>query len=296
MAKSTGLAHNGGTHELPVHIGDITLGVRCHDAVYARVLQTWCGKFVSEQDPDFWIDVDLVGDLPAAEVQQVMSQMRLHSDGSRFATRPPLFEGEISLANRLLRFKAERNLFHDAIQPRFLNVLLSSVYNTVCEQQGRAVREMFLFHSCGVQVDGRGYLFTGPSGAGKTTVARLAGERDVLNDEVILLQIDDGQLYMTGTPLLGAENRRSMTRVPVRAVLTLLHGDGVRIRPLEKQAAFRVVLTQLFAPDPFFLSRETRRHLLERQMAFSAKAANLIRGYEMEFLPDGSFWPLVEML
>src|SRR5215472_4348668 len=59
--------------------------------------------------------------------------------------------------------------------------------------QGRGVE----VHACGVEdADGRGYLFVGQSGAGKTTTARLwheAGRIDVLSDDRIILRCLEGR-------------------------------------------------------------------------------------------------------
>ena len=62
-------------------------------------------------------------------------------------------------------------------------------------------------HACGVEdSDGRGYLFVGQSGAGKTTIARLcenAGGAQVLSDDRIILRSLDGRIWMYGTPWQG---------------------------------------------------------------------------------------------
>ncbi len=44
-----------------------------------------------------------------------------------------------------------------------------------------------LFHAAGIIRDGRAYLFFGPSGTGKTTVARSVDEKMVLNDDLVVL-------------------------------------------------------------------------------------------------------------
>src|SRR6202020_755692 len=45
-----------------------------------------------------------------------------------------------------------------------------------------------LLHASSVLSKGRAYAFVGPSGAGKTTMARLAAPRPVLSDEVTALR------------------------------------------------------------------------------------------------------------
>jgi len=279
------------------------------------MLRTWCGKFQSTGEPDFWIEIELEQGRTVAELQRVMPQLRLSARDGYFRSHPSLLEGEVSWAERRLRFRAERALFHPEIQPRFLNVLFSSIYNTVCESRNGDGREAFLFHGCGVSARGRGYLFTGPSGAGKTTVAMLAAERAVLNDEAVLLKMQDGEVWMGGTPLLGGINRRMATWVPLQTILVLQHGQDVELRPLGNGEAYSRFLSQLFAPTPMIEVRPplnspreqggvapalpvigTRKRFLEQQADFAAAVINRVRAYELHFRPDGSFWPYVEAL
>ncbi len=284
--------------ELKISIGDATIGLRCWDNGFAHSLRTWCGEFHSAREPDFWLEIQLREGRPATEIQQIMSQVHLKVDGGHFRTHPPLWEGEISWAEHWLRFKTEKELFHPAIQPRFLNVLLGSIYNTICEYQRGGEREAFLFHGCGVVVRGQGYLFTGPSGAGKTTVAKLAGTRMVLNDEAVLLRDGGSKFWLGGTPLLGGLNRRANGWHRLRAVLMLEHGQEVRLRPLSRGEAYRRFLAQLFDTAPLIPPWVDREGLsfLEAKADFSAWAVRAVPMYKLRFKPDDSFWPLVEQL
>jgi hypothetical protein len=289
--------------------------LQCQDEELAHMLHTWCGKFQSAEEPDFWLEIELEQGCTVAEIQRIMPQLRLSARDGHFRSHPSLLEGEVSWTERRLRFRTARALFHPGIQPRFLNVLFSSIYNTICESRNGDGREAFLFHGCGVIVKGKGYLFTGPSGAGKTTVARLAAERAVLNDEAVLLKMQDGEVWMGGTPLLGGVNQRMATWVPLQAILVLQHGEDVELRPLGKGEAYPRFLSQLFAPTPMIGVRPplnppreqgggapalpaigTRKRFLEQQAGFSAAVLNRVQVYELYFRPDGSFWPHVEAL
>jgi hypothetical protein len=285
------------TFVLKIDIGDTTVSLRCWDEELAGMLRAWCGEFRSRRQADFWLEIELREGLTVAEVQQAVYQMiRRNANGQFFRSYPPVLESELSLREHWLKSKADRNLFHPAIQPRFLNVLLSSVYSTVRVSQNGLRGEAFLFHGCGVDVDGRGYLFTGPSRAGKTTVARLAAERTVLNDEGILLRISGDRLWMGGTPLLGGINRRCARWVPVQAILMLEHGPEVKLCRLETGDAFRRFLCQIFAPTPLAPDLVEQKRLLEEQVDFSARVLEWVPIYTLRFRPDGSFWPAVEAL
>src|SRR5213082_2416074 len=61
----------------------------------------------------------------------------------------------------------------------------------------------FLLHAATVVRDGKAYIFTGRSGAGKSTVASLSPEGSVLTDEISLLRREHGMWRAYGTPFWG---------------------------------------------------------------------------------------------
>jgi len=263
------------------------------------MLRTWWSGFRSAREPDFWLDLELREGRTAAEIQQILPEVHLEAEGGgRFRTCPPLWEGEISWVDRQVKVRAERDLFHPEVEPRVLNNILSSIYNSICEYQREGKREGFLFHGCGVVARGRAYVFTGPSGAGKTTVARLAGTRLVLNDEAVLLRHGAGELWLSGTALLGGSNRRANGWHQLRAVLMLEQDEEVRLRPLSRSEAYVRFLTQLFDTAPLIPPEVDRGGLsfLEPRADFSASAVRAVPMYALHFRPDDSFWPLVEQL
>ncbi len=285
------------TFVLKIDIGDTTVSLRCWDEEMAGMLRTWCGAFRSRRQADFWLEIELREGLTVAEVQQAVYQIIRHSpDGHFFGSYPPVLENELSLGEHRLKSKADRNLFHPAVQPRFLNVLLSSVYSTICAERNGQGGKDFLFHGCGIKVDGRGYLFIDPSGAARSAVARQAGERTVLNDEAVLLRILDDKLWMGGTPLLGGVNRRCAGWVPVQVILMVSHEPEVELRRLEMGEAFRRFLCQLFVPTPLVPDLVKQNRLLKKQADFSTRVLERVPIYTLGFRPDGSFWPAVEAL
>lgn len=97
----------------------------------------------------------------------------------------------------------------------------------ICMQTLPREHAGLLLHACGVERHGAGYVFVGPSGAGKTTVARLApGYGQVLSDENVILRVGDGGPQLWSTPFWGFSTPREMVArvrlaVPLRAVYVL---------------------------------------------------------------------------
>jgi hypothetical protein len=282
--------------EMRMAIGPAVIGVRSSDTAFAEMVETWCRPFCTDREPEYILDVALRDGRTAAEIQQVMPEVRVQARDGWFTSDPPLWEAEYRPAERYLRFQAERELFHPAIQPRYLNILLSSLYNSYCEDRQCSPREAYLVHGCGVALGGDGYLFTGPSGAGKTTVASLSPHHTVLNDEVVLMRLADDGVSMAGTPLLGGINRRCNVTVPLKAILLLRHSREPALGEVESKEAYTRFLAQIFYLAPVLSSGAERIRWLSERMDFARGVLERLPCYELAFRPDDSFWPLIKDL
>ena len=155
-----------------------------------------------------------------------------------------------------------------------------------------------LLHSSGV-VDGqdqnsagRAYLFLGPSGAGKTTVARLSREQGlaVLSDDMngVIPQPETAGVYrvpFAGEPALSCPMGESEP-LPLAALVRLRQGETSRLRSLTRSQA----LAHLAACAPF-VNRDPHR-----QEALLHNLESLLRttpALELEFPRSGGFWPML---
>ena len=80
-----------------------------------------------------------------------------------------------------------------------------------------------MLHSSAVVVDGRAYLFSGPSGVGKSTHTgnwlKLLGDRAyILNDDKPALRLIDGRFYACGTPWSGKNDISRNELLPLAGI------------------------------------------------------------------------------
>ena len=93
-----------------------------------------------------------------------------------------------------------------------------------------------LLHASAVAFDGKAYLFSAPSGTGKSTHTRewvraLPGAF-ILNDDKPALRLVDGTVYACGTPFSGSSPLSVNVMLPVGGICVLERGDVNEIRPL----------------------------------------------------------------
>ena len=105
----------------------------------------------------------------------------------------------------------------------------------------------FYLHASAVALDGKAYLFSAPSGTGKSTHTRLwqreFGEGAVVfNDDKPALRLVDGVWYAYGTPWCGKDGINRNMKVPLAGICFLKQAGENRIRRLSEQETLQKIL------------------------------------------------------
>ena len=132
---------------------------------------------------------------------------------------------------------------------RYLETL--AIYRKLAEEL--LERDVLLFHGSAVAVDGEAYLFTAPSGTGKSTHARLwreaFGDRAVMiNDDKPLLRVSEEGVRVYGTPWNGKHRLGGNLSAPLKALCVLTRDERNHIEPISREEAFAVLFQQSYRP------------------------------------------------
>ncbi|MDI6688093.1 MAG: hypothetical protein QME06_07740 [Desulfobacterales bacterium] len=137
-----------------------------------------------------------------------------------------------------------------------------------------------MVHACGIDDDGRGYLFAGNSTHGKSTMAQIWKDQAlVLNDDRIVLRHRDGRFWMYGTPWHGDYTSVSPQGVPLHKIFFLHHGEKNSAVPRRSAEAVSILLTRAFPPLWDKKGMDYTLGLLDRM-------ASKLPCFELDFLPD----------
>ena len=110
-----------------------------------------------------------------------------------------------------------------------------------------------IFHSSAIAVDGNAYLFTAPSGTGKSTHARLwremLGDRAfMVNDDKPIIRFEDGAFYVYGTPWNGKHRLDTNTKVKIKAICAISQAKENSIQRATTAEMVITVLNQTIRP------------------------------------------------
>ncbi len=173
------------------------------------------------------------------------------------------------------------------ICPRYGRWATSSVYavNYPYDQALLLNRLLFfeagIVHACGVVVDGNGYVFTGPSDVGKTTLARLWQQSGatLLNDDRVILRVMDGVPYLAATPWHGEEPEVNAMTVPLKGIFFLQQSDVNRISDIPHVAAVSRLVANSVAP--FY-----NQSAMEKLLGIWSQIVDQVQIGILSFIPD----------
>lgn len=127
------------------------------------------------------------------------------------------------------------------------------VYRQIAEVLPKLDR--FVFHGAVIEYGGRGYVFTAPSGTGKTTHIRLWQKFldgvEIVNGDKPIFHIEDGTVTAYATPYAGKEGYQNHSSVALGGICIISRGTVNRIARLKPAEALSKLIRQIYIPsDP----------------------------------------------
>lgn len=113
--------------------------------------------------------------------------------------------------------------------------------------------DILLVHGSAIVVDGKAYLFTAPSGTGKSTHTGLWREyfKDravMVNDDKPLVAFKENGVFVYGTPWNGKHRLGNNMSAPLKAVCILERAKENSIARISKKEAYPTLLSQIYRP------------------------------------------------
>ena len=110
----------------------------------------------------------------------------------------------------------------------------------------------FFLHASAVVCEGEAYLFSAPSGTGKSTHTafwrQMFPESYILNDDKPIIQSQEGRITVWGSPFAGKTNLQVNREVPLKGICFLKQGSVNRIRKVTEEEALALLLRNTWRP------------------------------------------------
>lgn len=106
-----------------------------------------------------------------------------------------------------------------------------------------------LFHGSSIEVNKKAYVFTAPSGTGKSTHTKLLKEflgdkTSYINDDKPIFRVIDGTVYVCGSPWNGKHGLGSNISAPLKAVCVVKRAEENKIERVSSTVALKYLFEQ----------------------------------------------------
>jgi hypothetical protein len=261
-----------------IDIGGLPIVLACDNPSFqAMVEKQYCGfarcADSASTSAALCIDVEVLGEGSLTGEEDV----RVWKDGDRWCASRGDFRAEFNLSQRRGSIRLELN-------PYGLNSILRIVHTIyLAHHQG------FLLHAASAVRNGSAFIFSGLSGAGKTTISRCAA-RDVklLTDEISHIRREGNEYRACGTPFAGelAKPGHNIS-APIAKLFFLEKGTENQIVEIDKAEATRRLLRNIL----FFCNDAD---LVQRVFDSACEFLETVPVYRLAFMPDEKAWDLIQ--
>lgn len=261
-----------------VEIGGIPIALSTCDEGFLDLLRRRYDGFLSSSRPEFGLEFDLTSTELASD-----DDVRVRREGDEWLLQRGDFRARWDPRTGQGGVRQDAN-------PYSLDSVLRIVHSLILAERGG-----FLLHSASAICDGRAYLFSGVSGAGKTTMTRLApADITLLTDEISYVRPSndhpsddrpsDHGYHAFGTPFAGELAKAGENcAAPIAALFFLEQGPENRVDELTSADAVRRLMRNIlfFAED---------RALVEKLFVTACDFVARVPIRRLTFYPDARVW------
>ncbi len=179
--------------------------------------------------------------------------------------------------------RSGRGCIRQAVNPYSLDSVLRIVHSLVLARRGE-----FLVHAASAIRNGRAFLFAGVSGAGKTTISRLApADATLLTDEISYVRKNGSGYDAHGTPFAGELARvGEHCSAPLETLYLLHQGPENRIDDVPRVAAAQALLRNIL-----FFARDAE--LVQCVFEGACEFVDRVPVRKLTFRKDAAVWDLI---
>lgn len=259
-------------HTLVIEIGGVPVLVRTDSVEFLCMLEGRYSGFTSVGvRPVCELDVELVPPGPGSD-----DDVSVRLQGGRWLIE----RGDLCAEWDPV---SGRGSIRQFANPYSIDTALRIIHSLILARQGG-----LLVHAASAIRNGKAFLFAGVSGAGKTTISRLAPpDATLLTDEISYLRRNGHGYVAHGTPFAGelakvGEN----VQAPLAALFLLHQALENKIQPVSEGEAVRALMESIL-----FFAHDSE--LVNKVFESACDLVRQVPVFRLSFVPDHRVWELI---
>ncbi|MBU7007243.1 hypothetical protein [Phosphitispora fastidiosa] len=266
--------------EILLNFAEMPFVIKTHDDEIAAWLAEHFSGEEAENASGTEIEIDPDSTLTVVDSYQYLGQPpEVGINGNLLEFRHPCYKGVLSLTERKGKVWFSGREF-------LISYLRTVVTVTIVNCGGLAL------HSSCILRNGKTYIFTGYSGAGKSTVIKLTADPIIYSDELTLLKKDENGIFSVHHSPFRSEFHTEYLppTSDIAGIFFITQDSQVFLEKMPvKQALFEIL------PMVFFPVNKTR--IFESKIfGHCADLLNQVPVFNLHFRKDDTFWECIEQI
>jgi len=259
---------------IAIEVGGMAIALHTQDSAFRQLLENrYAGFIKSAANPQFEFDIEL---FEPAETTHADEDVKVKLQNGEWFLQRGDFRARWDA-------RAGRGHIRQSRNPYAIDSVLRIVHTLILARQGG-----FLVHAASAIRNGRAFLFAGVSGAGKTTISRLAPpDATLLTDEISYVRRDGDKYRACGTPFAGELARLGENQsAPLSTLFLLQQGPENRIEKVAAAEATRLLLRNIL-----FFAEDTE--LVNLVFRSACEFVEQVPVRRLIFVPDQRVWDMI---
>lgn len=276
-------------HEYRLPVGEAVIALSGQGEEFVPSLEAYFGQVSAERPPDVRLRLEVHETAAPREVPSSLYAGKRRRGDDGFEAGGGIVRGRYDPD----RGEAVLQLESVLLAGRCVRIFEQLLYQAYQSAVRRGVRGGIMLHAAGVVRDGAGYAFVGASEAGKSTLAGLCRDHEVLNDEIVLIGPYPGDApQLVSTPFNGFFTGKAVGSAPLRAVFLLEQGEQPAVRRLGAAETAATLTAQVVPPVSLegFLTDRTAVEMLDRARWIAERVPVAV----LRFRKAPDFWPVID--
>jgi hypothetical protein len=274
--------------EYRLRVGNVVISLELPRDRDRRALADYFGRPSDPRDGDIRISMKIENKAaPSASVPNSLFLTKVGgSDG--FSAADGLIRGRFSPKSAEGELIVQSTLMEGSYLRVFEQILYQAYWSAV---RVKGFDSLLLHSSCMIR-DGKGYVFTGKSGSGKSTVASLSEGVKVLNDEISVIDLARRPAMLHDAPFNGFFKEKEEGSGPIDGIFLLKQAAFHRVARTMTAESIKTLAREII--PPMGLETPQSPKIYWEMLDIASRVAEKNDLFSLEFLPNPEFWDAID--